>query len=51
MDATATTAGSTRFLGFFSVMFIIMALTGHCGVCGMDRDYVGESIDTMGECK
>lgn len=32
------------FPGFFVTVFLVLAATGHCGVCGLDRDYVGEAI-------
>ncbi len=33
-------------VGFFSVLFVLCALTGRCHAfgCGFDRDYIGEAV-------
>lgn len=32
-------------------MFVLLALTGNCSTCGLDRDYLGDTIDTWREEK
>ena len=36
------------FPGVLTVLAILLALTGNCGVCGFDRDYLGELLDARG---
>lgn len=35
---------SVSFIGFWTVLFIALAATGNCSVCGFERDYVGEAV-------
>ena len=36
-------------LGF--ALIVLAMLTGNCGRCGFDKDYIGQTVDAMGECE
>lgn len=33
-----------RLPSFMATLFLVFSLTGNCGMCGFDRDYVGEAV-------
>lgn len=35
---------SVSFIGFWTALFLVLAATGNCSPCGLERDYVGEYV-------